>query len=67
MARRIKGEDESVGIAPEAATQWMNDWKAFNEQRLTSKKSSIHGGGQEETPKRASSAKIGNPEEGHHA
>ena len=38
MARRIKGEDESVGIAPEAATQWMNDWKAFNEQRLTSKK-----------------------------
>ena len=38
MARRIKGEDESVGIAPEAATQWVNDWKAFNEQRLTSKK-----------------------------
>ena len=38
MARRIKGEDESVGITPEAATQWGNDWKAFSEQRLTSKK-----------------------------
>ena len=35
MARRIKGEDDSIGVTPEAATCWENDWKAFQEKRLT--------------------------------
>ena len=37
MARRVRGEDETIGITQAVACLWKADWEAFAEQRVTPK------------------------------
>ena len=63
MARRIKGEDDSIGITPEAATCWEKKKRKETDQQA----GPVYGGGQKKEAQGAGTEEIANPEEGHHA